>query len=70
MIKKEILMTLVRDRLLLDKIYSKLDIRQETISQSFKRTLEDNKIRGKSHHPEVLKIIRAHLKLTEKQLLD
>jgi hypothetical protein len=36
-------MTLVRDRLLLDKIYSKLDIRQETKS-SLKGSLEDNKI--------------------------
>ena len=70
MIKKEILATLVRDRLLLDKIYSKLNIRQETISQSFKRSLQRGKISGKSHNPEVLKIIKKHLNINDKQLLD
>ena len=70
MIKKEILASLVRDRLLLDKVYKKLGYRQETLSQSFKRSLERNKISGKSHNPEVLKIVKNHLKITLKELLD
>ena len=70
MIKKAILVSLVRDNLLQDKVFKKTKIRQATLSQSFKRSLERGKISGKSHDPEVLKIIRTHLKLTEKQLLD
>lgn len=70
MIKKEILALLVRDRLLLDKIYSKLKIRQETISQSFKRSLEQGIKSGRSHDEAVLKIIRKHLNINKKQLLQ
>lgn len=70
MIKKEILSQIVRDNVLHDKIFKKLNYRQATISQSFKRSLENNKISGKSHDPEVLKIVKSHLKLTLNQLLD
>lgn len=63
-------MKIVRDNLLMDKIFSKFKYRQATMSQSFKRSLESNKISGKSHNPEVLKVICRHLKLTLNQLLD
>jgi hypothetical protein len=70
MIKEHILGQLVRDNLLHDKIFLKLKYRQATISQSFKRSLENKKISGRSHDPDVLRIIKSHLKLTDKQLLD
>lgn len=70
MIKREILISLVRDNLLHDKVFRKLGLRQATISQSFKRSLERGKISGKSHDPDVLKIVKTHLKITDKQLLD
>ena len=70
MIKKEILSQIVRDNLLHDKLFKKLGCRQATISQSFKRSLEQNKISGKSHDPAVLKIVKNHLKITLNQLLD
>lgn len=70
MIKRMILVGLVRDNLLHNKIYDQLKYRQTTISQSFKRSLERNKISGKSHDPDVLKIIKNHLNLTDTQLLD
>lgn len=70
MIKREYLSSLIRDNLLHDKVFLKLGYRQATIAQSFKRSLERGKISGKSHDPEVLKIIKNHLKLTDKQLLN
>lgn len=70
MIKKEILIELVRDNPLHNKIYAQLDIRQATIAQSFKRCVERNKISGQTHHPEVLEIIENHLNLTRQQLLE
>lgn len=70
MIKKEILVSLVRDNLLHDKIFLKLKYRQSTISQSFKRCIDRNKISGRTHDPAVLDIIKKHLKLTDKQLFE
>lgn len=70
MMKNAILVSLVRDNLLHNKIYDELKYRQTTISQSFKRCLERNKISGKSHDPDVLAIIKNHLNLTDNQLLD
>ncbi len=70
MIKKEILSQIVRDNVLHNKIFRKLKYRQATISQSFKRCLENGKISGRSHDPAVLEIIQRHLKLTPEQLLD
>lgn len=70
MIKKEILSQIVRDNLLHDKIFRRLKYRQATISQSFKRCLDNGKISGRSHDPAVLEIIQKHLKLTLEQILD
>lgn len=70
MIKKQILSKIVRDNDLLDTIFFKFKYRQATMAQSFKRTLNNNKISGKSHDPEVLKVICIHLGLTLNQLLD
>jgi hypothetical protein len=63
MIKLSILEGLVRDNLLHNKIYEELGYRQNSISQSFNRSLKDNKPRGRSHDPEVLEIIAEHLGL-------
>jgi len=70
MIKKAILVSLVRDNLLQDRVFIELGYRQASLAQSFNRCLKRGKISGKTHHPEVLEIIKNHLNLTAEQLLD
>jgi len=70
MIKNEILKTIVCDRTLHDKIYKSLDIRQETIRQSFYRCITRGKPSGQSHDEKVIKIIKRHLKIKDSQLYD
>jgi hypothetical protein len=70
MIKLSILEGLVRDNLLHNKIYKELDYRQNSISQSFNRSFKDKRPRGKSHQPEVLAIVAAHLNINIVELLD
>jgi hypothetical protein len=70
MIKLSILEGLVRDNLLHNKIYEELGYRQNTISQSFNRSLKDKRPRGKSHDPKVLEIIAEHLEIESTELLN
>jgi len=70
MIKLSILKQIVRDDLLHDKIKSKTEIKQHTISQSFYRCIVSGKPSGKSHDKEVVKIIAKHLNIKNKDLYD
>ena len=70
MMKTAILRQLIGDRLLKDKIYTELQITQETIGQSFRRCLKQGKPSGDSHSDEVINIIKTHLNLTNTDLYD
>jgi len=70
MIKLSILKQIVRDDLLHDKIKSKTEIKQHTISQSFYRCIVSGKPSGKSHDKEVINIIVKHLKIKKSDLYD
>jgi hypothetical protein len=70
MIKKEILAQCVSNDLLQDKIKKKLGFKQKSIDQSFRRSIAKGYLSGEVGNLKVIKIIKSHFKLTNKQLLD
>ena len=70
MIKKEILVKCVNNNLLHDIIYKKLKYRQKSIDQSFRRSIDKGYLSVKIADPKVIKIVKSHFKLTNKQLLE
>jgi hypothetical protein len=70
MIKLTILESLTRDFVLQTKIFNSLEIRQDTIGQSFRRCIKNGKPSGQSHSEPVLAIIKAHLNINDEQLFN